>query len=261
MTHYVVMLRFEGQLETAQSTIEMMLDPYDENRDVLAYKKYKDAESIKRMAEHYNIDPTDLQALAKKMEDWDGYEGGVDEKGLYYLCTYNPDSKWDWWSLGGRWSGIIVLKDGAYGIRGESGVFDNTVGIDCAYLKDIDLEAIKEKQREEARQCWDKWIEERKEGEVLDPIAYFMLYGWDSIPEDGVVETDTVEKFAERCADGLKACAVLDKNGWHEASKMGWFGMDYDRTESKEEWYAKFEERFLSNPKENTIIAFVDCHI
>jgi len=30
--------------------------------------------------------------------------------------TYNPDSKWDWWTVGGRWDGIVahgVFRDGA----------------------------------------------------------------------------------------------------------------------------------------------------
>jgi hypothetical protein len=39
--------------------------------------------------------------------------------------TYNPDSKWDWYELGGRWKGYFRLKDGASGILGQPGVFDN----------------------------------------------------------------------------------------------------------------------------------------
>jgi hypothetical protein len=49
----------------------------------------------------------------------------------------NPNAKWDWYSLGGRWSGMIKLKDGATGTYGRPGVFDNTTGIDSALIKDI----------------------------------------------------------------------------------------------------------------------------
>jgi hypothetical protein len=38
--------------------------------------------------------------------------------------TYNPDSKWDWYVVGGRWSGEIVLKAGS--------------GVDTALAGDVD---------------------------------------------------------------------------------------------------------------------------
>ena len=25
------------------------------------------------------------------------------------LTTYNPQSKWDWYEIGGRWSGLLIL--------------------------------------------------------------------------------------------------------------------------------------------------------
>ena len=27
------------------------------------------------------------------------------------MITYNPNSKWDWYSIGGRWSGFLPLKE------------------------------------------------------------------------------------------------------------------------------------------------------
>jgi hypothetical protein len=52
--------------------------------------------------------------------------------------TYNPNSKWDWYSLGGRWSGLIKLKPGAKGKKGRPGVFENKIGIDQALKGDIE---------------------------------------------------------------------------------------------------------------------------
>jgi hypothetical protein len=51
---------------------------------------------------------------------------------------YNQKSKWDWYTLGGRWSGMIKLKNGAKGIKGEPGVFENETGIDQARKGDIE---------------------------------------------------------------------------------------------------------------------------
>lgn len=60
-----------------------------------------------------------------------------DEDGNLY-STSNPKSKWDWYQLGGRWSGMIKIKDGTKsGIKGESGVFGNEIGIDQAVKGDI----------------------------------------------------------------------------------------------------------------------------
>lgn len=49
----------------------------------------------------------------------------------------NPNAKWDWYSLGGRWSGMIKVKKGKYGQHGSPGVFKNKTGIDSAIKKDI----------------------------------------------------------------------------------------------------------------------------
>jgi len=41
------------------------------------------------------------------------------------LSTYNPQSKWDWYSLGGRWLGYFKLKGRKGGKLGRAGVFGN----------------------------------------------------------------------------------------------------------------------------------------
>lgn len=35
------------------------------------------------------------------------YSKNMDENGNV-ITTYNPDSKWDWWQLGGRWNGFLT---------------------------------------------------------------------------------------------------------------------------------------------------------
>lgn len=46
------------------------------------------------------------KTLAEAAEDWCG---GVEKNGRFYRQT-NPNAKWDWWQLGGRWSGMLRLK-------------------------------------------------------------------------------------------------------------------------------------------------------
>lgn len=68
----------------------------------------------------------------KKVLDW-GYELD-DEENL--LSTYNPDSKWDWYSVGGRWSGFLCTKE-----KDDEG---NPIRVNQAQFKDIDWDYMLE---------------------------------------------------------------------------------------------------------------------
>jgi hypothetical protein len=54
---------------------------------------------------------------------------GIDDTGVYAMSTYNPESKWDWWTLGGRWAGSFTRKGG-----GEL--------LDVARKSEIDIDAM-----------------------------------------------------------------------------------------------------------------------
>jgi hypothetical protein len=77
------------------------------------YRDYKDDPKIERLAEIYGVDASDLEALAATLIKDGDRLCGIDETGLYEVTTYNPDSKWDWYTVEGRWSGYFALKDGS----------------------------------------------------------------------------------------------------------------------------------------------------
>ena len=63
----------------------------------------------------------------ESVKEW-GYKIDENEN---LLSTYNPNSKWDWYSIGGRWSGFLKLKkDGA--------------SANEAYFSEIDWDWMKE---------------------------------------------------------------------------------------------------------------------
>lgn len=70
-------------------------------------------------------------------------EDQIGENGEIY-STYNPNSKWDWYSIGGRWSGrLLKLKNGEVGLMGEEGAFgfNGKDGyVDSALVKNIDFD-------------------------------------------------------------------------------------------------------------------------
>lgn len=116
--------------------LEYNLDQYDENMKVEPYVRFTKDEAIdeakRRHAQSYE---NALETLKKKDLDSERYEyfQKILDKGLFIsyedawkeakewgyeidedenlLSTYNPDSKWDWWVIGGRWSGFLVLKE------------------------------------------------------------------------------------------------------------------------------------------------------
>jgi len=151
---------------------ENQLDPFDENLELPRYlektkaeliqeskdniKHYRDttyAEYLKNPEEyaknHTNeshlIYLTEEFPKQLKWSDEEHYqvaikwyeEEDIDEEGnVYSIC--NPQGKWDWYSLGGRWSGrVIELKEGTSGTEGTSGVFDNEIGVDQTRKGDI----------------------------------------------------------------------------------------------------------------------------
>jgi len=81
MSHFIVLV--------VGDNIDGQLAAYDGNLETLPRREYLDAKDVAEMADHYEIDPANLAALAAKMDDWEGWPGGVDAEGLYRVCTYN----------------------------------------------------------------------------------------------------------------------------------------------------------------------------
>ena len=96
-----------GKNTDSASAVNAALAPFDENMDVTPYRRYLDAHETQDMAEHYHLSVHDLPALAAKMHDWRGVDGGIDGDRLYALSTYNPNGRWDWYEIGGRWDRYV----------------------------------------------------------------------------------------------------------------------------------------------------------
>ena len=75
-------------------------------------------------------------------EDWNSSSWKKNGNGvLEEWSTYNPDSKWDWYSLGGRWGKSIKTKSGEF--------------VDKCFLDEIDWSPFKpEDYEEETKKDW-----------------------------------------------------------------------------------------------------------
>ena len=115
---------------------ESNLDPYDEGLEVEPYVAYTKEEAIdevkQRHASNYEwaIKALEHQSTTERQRK---HAESVVEKGLFIsyedawkvaqewgyeideeenlLSRYNPDSKWDWYSIGGRWHSYLYLKE------------------------------------------------------------------------------------------------------------------------------------------------------
>lgn len=157
------------------------------------------------------------------MKDWE--RATFDEEMQDYGYWENPNAKWDWYLIGGRWSDRLVTKDGVTGKKGEpSLICAYTLSADNTYsslkIKDIDWNHIKMKD--------------------------FKTYG--VLTPDGIWKD---EKDTESYKKWLKLINS-DSSDYAERRKL--------RDKSAEEWKAMYQETMSKADPEWTM-TMVDIHI
>jgi len=139
MSHFTVLVIGDN--------IEDQLAPYDEKLETEEYfEKEVSEKEIKEFVDFYAEKSPEnkklsVEELYKKVgEDWNYNCWRFEDGKINEYSTYNPDSKWDWWVVGGRWRGYFKLKEGKTGELGESGLGDNDpeYDADIALKGDID---------------------------------------------------------------------------------------------------------------------------
>lgn len=129
MTHFVGAVLVPAGIEDERGYLDGILAPFDEELSVEPYvnQEYTDAEyerAVKGMTEilaawkqreregtlrshEANNEPIDITGMSKLevLRTWGG-DWREDADGvLREYTTYNPDSQYDWWVVGGRWDG------------------------------------------------------------------------------------------------------------------------------------------------------------
>lgn len=106
----------------------------------------------------------------------------VDEAGevVKIIDRTNPNKKWDWWSLGGRWAGMLRVVPGAAAVKGEPGLMGSKYsenGVDSCLRKDLDLTGMQRIARQrrymgvsEAYAAIQKAHREKQEQEGVRPV-------------------------------------------------------------------------------------------
>lgn len=228
MSHFVVAVFHEPDQD-----IEALLEPYYEGLEVESYIWKTKQEAIDYVREYYKDveDKSDEECWEMIAEDEE-----TDAEGNIYT-TYNPDSKWDWFEIGGRWSGFLKRKDGEK--------------VNSDFVKNLDFSSDK-KAYEDALEYWDSYVEkgEKKEGE-------FYFYNREFYKK----RYKDAETYA-KCASSFSTRAVILPDGsWHEPGQMGWFCATSESDEEALDWNLHYKERFLDTANPDWMLTIVDCHI
>ena len=183
-------------------------------------------------------------------------EDMIDENGNLW-STYNPNSKWDWYSIGGRFPGKLKAKDGKHG---EGSAFHSNPRVngefDSARVGDIDF-SIDMEEYNKAIRYWEVVVEKQPLREDENSDDFFNWY------RDGYYEEYYKDKetYAKICASYNTYAVVTPDGKWHECGQMGWFGSSSETADEFLDWNLNYKERFLDTTNPDWILTIVDCHI
>lgn len=209
-----------------------------------------------------------------------GYAIVCDEKLIKAIKRTNPNAKWDWWQVGGRWTGFLKLKPGSKGEVGKPGLMTpraNQGWADSALKGDVDWEGMRNHAGEKAAQDWDSvrsvasedwesWESVRKRFSDISEARTFYQgqYQVKAAKKLGFWSLDDFltsrENYIEKARSAAVATfAMLYKYEWIERGEMGWWGI-IGNDSGKEVWVDKAWEIIQSVP-DDELITIVDCHI
>jgi hypothetical protein len=205
----------------------------------------------------------------------------------------NPNSKWDWWELGGRWKGFLKLKDGANGNDGRSGLMgscyrEGPMQTSQTAKGNIDFEGMRKDAEAEELSKWDKvdrallkdgllgmhtpwrpWgaVREENNGDIdlarqiyQEQSAVKAIRAVFDSPFFDIDQFLTKKDDAiENARNGATTLYAFVKDGvWVGKGEMGWWGMSSD-DESQDEWNRKVNAMLDALP-DDTLISVIDCH-
>ncbi len=203
-----------------------------------------------------------------------GYAVVVDGALVKAIDRTNPNAKWDWYVLGGRFGGTILRKKGGpadqcplydvdvEGMRNEAegrwrARYRKYVALTAGCPAGQTWKAIREKHGD------DKIAAARDEYGAQPIVAAFrsdrdhtFAFGDDPIEEFACTE----DEYAGRArAQALATFAVVKDGKWHERGEMGWFAC-VSNEKDEGDWNQQVSN-LLDGLPGDTLVSIYDCHI
>lgn len=236
MSHYSVAVFTDGN-----ATIDELLAPYDESLPVPHYisrKELIDGVRWHKAEDGSELSDEELYNYATRYESPKDIrpDGSV-------FSTYNPNSKWDWYEMGGRFRGIVPLKSGEL--------------VNDAKMSEVNVDYRDLNKYERAIRFWQLRVEgqepETEEDEALMRFCYDKEYYTDRY--------DSAEEYAEWCCSFNFYAALLPNGEWLEPGQVGWFAISDATAEDDRAWHKRVKEIIKEAQEKNWHITIVDCHI
>lgn len=203
-------------------------------------------------------------------DEYRGFVKSVDGRWGY---THNPNAKWDWWVIGGRFPGGLLVKkdleDCIVSCKEEQA--DAPAGYkfaDAARKKDICWDLMMTLATEAVERSYKRCVE-AWEAQKLENFSPFV-----TITEEGIaswgnmiyVKGETLDEYKARKgvtdADRYQigAYAFVDRNGdWNASGDMGWFGIS-SNDKPERAWNDELQT-LMNEVQDDDYLVAVDCHI
>lgn len=216
----------------------------------------------------------------------------VDRDGnIKVINRTNPNAKWDYYTIGGRWSGFFRVKGGCLAMLQLSEALPDGYSKNRLPKKWIDFDYMQHEAQISAEEEYDAFIEATNGVELIETWeeilamhdnndhaarSYWMnhpftkalntnmkyRYVWmldSNIHERFFIgQPNARVSFARRArSKAISTYAVVKDGEWYEKGRMGWWGIS---SGDDPNWSSKFDELIKDLP-EDTVLTIVDCHI
>jgi len=240
----------------------------------------------------------DITTFEEFVKDWFGGHEIPEKPGRYGRYT-NPNAKWDRWLVGGRWDGILKLKDGRDGQFGEPGwrgglhrgeLNHASTALAC----DVDWDGMRQDRLDrtmEKYHSFHKVLDEIDEVTLEKKVTESSSYDEDGSRDDNTrsafrCKTDyaraglaekrinhwgtlqdladlyylTEEQYKDQFRHSALTFGFIDMEGrWNERGNMGWW-----RVVNEEEGTPDYDEAFwvfVNSLPHDQRVYVIDCHI
>lgn len=240
--HYIsrtdIIAKVRNEIETYKNTTyaEYLKDP----QTYIA--KYPKPNHIKYITEEFpkKLDWTDEDCYRDGIRFYE--EENIKPDGSVF-DNCNPNAKWDWYEIGGRFSKIIPLKDGSYA--------------DEASMCDVDISHHDEERYRKALRLWRLCVEEQTSTNEEDKELIRFAYKKEYYTE----RYKSAEEYADWVSGFTFYAALLPNGEWLEPGQMGWWGISSAKAEDDIAWRKQVHEILKQAQKKNWQVTIVDCHI
>ena len=204
----------------------------------------------------------------------DYYGASKDEKTGRYGEWFNPDSVYDWYSIGGRWPEMFLVKldctEFSYGERESMDDKDYPAPegyrwVACARKKDIQWDAMRQWRNQEAEKHFHQ-LEKMFQTGSVNPDSYFRIteegiYRWG---EQVYRKDQTLEEFLEKFGIPagwkypISVCGIFIDECYHNE-----YDAVYDEEQKK--WvpldWAQAIAMHIDDADDNTVFVGIDYHM